>query len=221
MASSDAGSSTAADAGAERGFAVRARDAAHRPATKLAGPYGHPIHPMIVPVAVGAWVCAVAFDIASLAIEGQAYARPAKWLVAIGVVAAIVAAFFGLLDYRRLVKGTKAHKVATTHLLVNDVVLVLFIISFFIRHADDTDLVDGTPVLAFVLAVIALVGLAIGGYLGGELAYRYGVRGTDDDDQIDAYIPTSIAASDRKASARADSESIEGQASDAEFSDRP
>ena len=194
MASSDAGSSAAASSGADQGFGTRARDAAHRPGTKLAGPYGHPIHPMVVPVAIGAWVCAVAFDVASLAIEGQAYARPAKWLVAIGVVAALVASVFGLMDYRRLVKGTKAHKVATTHLLVNDVVLVLFIISFFLRQADDTDLVDGTPVLAFVLAVVALVGLAVGSFLGGELAYRYGVRGTDDADQLAAYVPDSLAA---------------------------
>jgi uncharacterized membrane protein len=194
MASSDAGSTSSAGSGGERDFGARARDAAHRPGTKLAGPYGHPIHPMIVPVAIGAWVCAVAFDIASLAVEGQAYARPAKWLVAIGVVAAIVAAVFGLMDYRRLVKGTKAHKVATTHLLVNDVVLVLFIISFFVRHADDTDLVDGTPILAFVLALVGLVGLAVGGYLGGELAYRYGVRGTDDADQLAAYVPASMSA---------------------------
>jgi uncharacterized membrane protein len=191
MASSDASPSASDNSDVQRGFGVRARDAAHRPGTKLAGPYGHPVHPMIVPVAIGAWVCAVAFDVASLAIEGQAYARPAKWLVAIGVVAAIVAAVFGLMDYRRLTKGTKAHKVATTHMLVNDVVLVLFVVSFFLRHADDGDLVDGTPVLAFVLALVALVGLAVGGYLGGELAYRYGVRGTDDEDQIAAHVPQS------------------------------
>lgn len=195
---------TPAEGSVERGFGERARDAAHRPSSAVAGPYGHPVHPMIVPVAIGAWVCAVAFDIASKAVEGQAYARPAKWLVAIGIVAAVVAAVFGLIDYRRIAKGTRAHKVATTHLLVMDVVLILFVVSFFVRHADDGDLVDGTPTLALVLSVVALVGLLIGGWLGGELAYRFGVRVTDDEDQLAAYVPDSIAAAAKPSDATAD-----------------
>jgi hypothetical protein len=31
----------------------------------LAGPYGHPFHPMLVTVPIGAWICSVIFDVAS------------------------------------------------------------------------------------------------------------------------------------------------------------
>ena len=180
--------SGAHDTGSSRREAAeRARSVAHRPGNALAGPYGHPVHPMIVPVAIGAWVAAVAFDVASLTLEGQAYGRPAKWLVAIGVVAAIVAAVFGLIDYRRIEKGTRAHRLATTHLIVNDAALGLFVVSFFLRHVDDADLVDGTPVLAFVLALVAIVLLGVGGWLGGELVYRYGLRVADEADQLEGY----------------------------------
>ncbi len=38
---------------------------AKAPATRVAGPYGHPFHPMLVTVPIGAWVCSVVFDIAT------------------------------------------------------------------------------------------------------------------------------------------------------------
>ena len=40
---------------------------AKRPVSPLlAGPYGHPLHPMLVTVPIGAWVAATVFDLASL-----------------------------------------------------------------------------------------------------------------------------------------------------------
>ena len=188
---SDTGSTTDRPELSTEGRAAgeRARGAAHRPGNPLAGPYGHPTHPALVPIAIGAWVSAVAFDLASKFIEGRAYGRPAQWLVLIGIVVAVVAAVPGFLDYRRLTKGSKARKVATTHLIVMDVVLLCFIASFVIRRADEDRFLDGTPVPALVLSLIGLVGLGVGGWLGGELAYRYGVRVADEEDQIDGHRP--------------------------------
>ena len=34
-------------------------EAAKRPVTKLAGPYGHPFHPALVTVPIGAWVASL------------------------------------------------------------------------------------------------------------------------------------------------------------------
>ena len=31
----------------------------------LAGPYGHPFHPILVTVPIGAWLCSLVFDIAA------------------------------------------------------------------------------------------------------------------------------------------------------------
>ena len=40
----------------------------------LAGPYGHPFHPILVTVPIGAWVCSLVFDIAS-----TLSTSPASW----------------------------------------------------------------------------------------------------------------------------------------------
>ncbi|MFN7147891.1 MAG: DUF2231 domain-containing protein [Microthrixaceae bacterium] len=210
---SDTGSTTDRPELSAEGRAAgeRARDAAHRPGTVLAGRYGHPIHPALAPIAIGAWVSAVAFDLASVFVEGRAYGRPAQWLVLIGIVAALVASVPGFLDYRRLTKGSTAHKVATTHLIVMDLVLLCFIASFFIRRADQDQLLDGTPIPALVLSLIGLVGLGVGGWLGGELSYRYGVRVADEEDQIDGHRPRGALPS---APSHTADESAEGSTSD-------
>lgn len=38
----------------------------------LAGPYGHPFHPILVTVPIGAWVAGLVFDIASRIVGGPA-----------------------------------------------------------------------------------------------------------------------------------------------------
>ena len=104
--------------------AERSMRAAHRPGSAVSGPYGRPVHPMLVTIPIGAFVATLAFDIASVAVEGRAYGRPAVWLSLIGIAFGLLASVFGLLDYRRLTKGTRAHAVATRHMILMDTVLV-------------------------------------------------------------------------------------------------
>lgn len=179
----------------DRAFAERARSAAHRPAIAVSGPYGRPVHPLLATVPIGAWVCAVVFDVASLTVEGRAYGRAAQWLVLIGIAAAIVTAVFGLLDGRRLTKGTDAHRTATRHLGLMVATLLLFVASYFVRRADADQFLDGTPPLAVGLAGAALVLLVVGAWLGGKLSYRYGVRVVDEVDQLDGYLPDPVERS--------------------------
>lgn len=47
-------------------------NAGKRPVSMLAGPYGHPIHPILVTVPIGAWVAALVFDIASHIVDRPA-----------------------------------------------------------------------------------------------------------------------------------------------------
>ena len=101
------------------------------PASPLAGSYGHPIHPILVTVPIGAWVASLMFDVASHIVDdgAQTYNDGAELLIAIGVIGAVVAAVWGLIDYLRIERGTPAFKVGTLHLALNDVVIVLFAIS--------------------------------------------------------------------------------------------
>lgn len=151
------------------------KDAKH-PSTVAAGPYGHPFHPILVTVPIGAWVAAFVFDLVSRAAgEAAVFAKGAFWLVIIGLAGAVVAALFGLLDLLTIPTDTKAFRIGLIHLALNVAVLALLAVSLALRsgHLDD---VDGTPVGAIILTAIGLAVLGVSGWLGGMLSYHFGVR---------------------------------------------
>jgi uncharacterized membrane protein len=157
-----------------------------RPASPVAGSYGHPIHPILVTVPIGAWVASLVFDIASHVVDdgAQTYSDGAELLIAIGVIGAVLAAAWGLIDYLRIERGTPAFKVGTTHLVINAVVIVVFAISWIIRHNADDEATNGGLI---VMSIVALALLSVSGWLGGKLAYRYGVRVADEDTQTEGF----------------------------------
>jgi uncharacterized membrane protein len=159
---------------------------AKQPKSALAGPYGHPFHPVLVTVPIGSWVAALVFDIVALASDdkGSTFAEGAYWLIGIGIVGAVVAAVFGLLDLLTIPRGTRAFTTGITHMTLNLIVVALFIVNYIIRAAQDTR--DAT-VLGLVLTLIALAVLGASGWLGGKLAYTYGVRVADESTQSEGF----------------------------------
>jgi uncharacterized membrane protein len=154
---------------------------AKRSRTVLAGPYGHPFHPLLVTIPIGAWVASFVFDIVSVASgDAAAFGRGALWLIGIGLVGAVLAAIVGLIDLSGIASGTRTRKIALTHMAINLSVVVLFIVSFAIRLGAGYDPVN---VAGIVVSVVALLLLGVSGFLGGELAYRYGVRVADEQTQ--------------------------------------
>src|SRR3954449_10227000 len=108
------------------------RDEMHakRPVTNVAGPYGHPFHPLLVTVPIGAWISSLVFDIVShSANEKAVFAKGAYWLIVIGIVGAAVAALFGLLDLLTIPRGTQAFRNGLTHMTLNVIVLAIFAVS--------------------------------------------------------------------------------------------
>lgn len=161
-------------------------DNAKRPRTPLAGPYGHPFHPILVTVPIGAWVASLVFDIASKLSDDKAamFAEGAYWLIGIGVVGALVAAIFGLLDLLTIPRGTAAFKTGLMHMGLNLAVVVIFAVNCLIREADGYESVEP---LHLTLTIIALALLGASGWLGGKLAYRYGVRVADENTQAEGF----------------------------------
>src|SRR5438552_14386507 len=97
-----------------------AADVGKRPVTALAGPYGHPFHPILVTVPIGAWVAAFVFDwLSRLAGRGAVFTEGAYWLVAIGLIGAGVAGLFGALDFIRIPRRTRAFRTALLHAFLN------------------------------------------------------------------------------------------------------
>lgn len=156
------------------------------PRTRLAGPYGHPFHPILVTVPIGAWVSSLVFDVAShiAADDASTLATGALWLVIIGILGALLAAVFGLIDLSGIRPRTKAFRAGTAHLALNTTVVVLYAVNAGLRLGD-----DGGPTATgpLVLSIVALGILGASGWLGGQLAYHYGVRVADDGTQAEAF----------------------------------
>jgi uncharacterized membrane protein len=131
---------------------------------------GHPIHPMLVPIAIGGLVLSFVFDIVCIATGNVSpWATVAYYTMIGGIVGALVAAVFGFIDMLSIpAGGTK--KVALTHMAINLVVVVLFIFNAGMRSADASP--GGTP---FVLSLVGLVLLSISGWLGGKMVFEAGV----------------------------------------------
>jgi uncharacterized membrane protein len=158
---------------------------AKRPRTILTGPYGHPFHAILITVPIGAWTASIIFDIVSFfADDPGVFTRGAVWLIGIGIIGAVVAAAFGLMDLSTLSRGTRARRIALSHMALNLTAVALFVISYLVRLAAGTDEVS---VAGFVVSLVAYALVGLSGYLGGELAYHYGVRVADETTQADGF----------------------------------
>lgn len=160
---------------------------AKRPRTALAGAYGHPVHPILVTVPIGAWTSSVVLDIVALSSgDPGGLARASAWLIGIGAVGAVLAAAWGAIDLTTLPRRTRVRRVGVTHAVLNGVALLVFLVDLGLRRRDGLDEVGALPV------VLSLVGLGLvgaSGWLGGKLAYTYGVRVADEGTQADGYWP--------------------------------
>jgi uncharacterized membrane protein len=158
---------------------------AKRPRTVLAGPYGHPFHPIMVTVPIGAWVASVIFDLVSKGSDRpEVFAEGSFWLLVIGIVAAFVAALFGVMDLMTIPSRTKASSTALAHMALNTVVLVLFAISALIRQSEGRESVSN---VALGLSIAGLLVLGASGWLGGKLSYSFGVRVADERSQASGF----------------------------------
>jgi len=160
---------------------------AKRPMTVLAGKYGHPLHPMLVTVPVGAWIASLVFDAASRTVSGPDFlAQGSEWLIGIGLIGALAAAVAGLLDFYVIPAKTRVYRIVVTHMSLNLVVIVAFGFDFFWRYSQYHH-PGPVPLAQLALSAAGIVFLAVSGYLGGKLAYRYGVRVADEQTQAHGY----------------------------------
>lgn len=168
---------------------IAAADRGKRPVTAAAGPYGHPFHPILVTVPIGAWVASLVFDVVSrTSDEPEVFSEGSYWLIGLGVLGALAAAVFGFLDLLAIPRGTRAFRTALTHMALNLAVAAAFVVSFVLRSGDVDD-GDEVGVGLIALSVAALAVLGASGWLGGKLTYRYGIRVADEGTQLEGFTP--------------------------------
>jgi uncharacterized membrane protein len=167
----------------------------------LAGPYGHPFHPILVTVPIGAWAASLVFDVASHLVDRPGFLTSGStWLIAVGVVGAAAAGLVGALDLLAIPTGTPAFRTGLTHMVLNVAVTAGYAFGFVWRTAGPTpitaDRLGPVPVGPLLLSVACFAVLGLSGTLGGRLAYRYGVRVVDDATQAEGFA---VAPADRAA----------------------
>jgi nitrite reductase/ring-hydroxylating ferredoxin subunit/uncharacterized membrane protein len=128
---------------------------------------GHPLHPALTDVPLGAWTVGVVADWIFVA-TGRLPASAGDVALGIGVAAAVLSAMSGLTDFH----GTSGHqrRTAIVHGLTMTSVLVVESVSLGVR-------VWGSPEMHLLAVVLASAGylLALGGaYVGGHLAFAMG-----------------------------------------------
>jgi uncharacterized membrane protein len=163
------------------------------PVSALAGPYGHPFHPMLVTVPIGAWFASLVFDLASRVTPDPGFlAKGSEWLIVIGLIGALAAASVGFLDLFAIPAGG-ARRTALVHMSVNLVVICAYLADCLWRRASYHHPGPvGTAMIALSAASFAV--LAFSGYLGGKLAYHHGIRVAEEITQAEGYAASRRAA---------------------------
>ena len=152
---------------------------------------GHPLHQMLVVFPLGLLGASVVFDLLAHGLDQGLMAVVAYYLILAGIVAGLVAAPFGTIDWLAIPGGTRAKSVGGLHAVGNVIVLLLFAVSAWLRHGDPAS----PGVLAQVLSFGATGLSLITAWLGGELVDRLGV-GISDGANLNA--PSSLSRRDSR-----------------------
>lgn len=126
-------------------------------------PIGHPLHPVLTDLPIGAWGMAAVLD----AIGGQDSEPAADLLVTVGIATALPTAAAGLNDWSDT-QG-KPRRIGLVHAAANTTALCLYTSSAVARAKDHRG-------LGKVLGMAGLGALVFGGFLGGHLSYANAVK---------------------------------------------
>jgi uncharacterized membrane protein len=142
---------------------------------RLQGYPGHPSHPPLTGVSIGAYTVAAALLVLGAAgLEEPAMAHGALLATSAGLLLTPPTLLTGLLDWRDLPPRTPKRNLANVHLVTMLAATALFAVSWFPGRAGYQDGHIHTAALILALAGEAL--LLAGGYLGGALVYVHGHR---------------------------------------------
>lgn len=149
---------------------------------------GHPLHPVLVEVPVGAWTAALVLDgWAASGRAGPGTAEAARVVVGIGVAGAVASAAAGVTDWQHAHDG--ARRVGMVHGALNTAALGLYGWSLADRSRGRDGRGRMTAAVGYALTVTS-------SYLGGVLSYRHGL-GVDHADRSPeprSFVPVARAS---------------------------
>ena len=127
---------------------------------------GHPLHPVVIAVPIGAWSVTGWYDLVG-ALRGNPHDDVvADAALRVGVVGALAAASTGVVQFLDTAGGVRRE--TAVHAGLNNVALALYVTSMLARRG-------GNRAFGRKLSAVALGLVSVSGYLGGDLSYRHGV----------------------------------------------
>lgn len=143
----------------------------HEPHDAIPAVAGHPLHPAVVALPIGAFTGALAADLAFAATGDRFFARGSRLLTGAALATGLAAGALGAVDFVGR-SAIRSHAASWVHAGGNVAALGLGAASLAVRAlaADDR-----RGVLPAGLALSAAAGavLLVTGWLGGELSYRH------------------------------------------------
>jgi uncharacterized membrane protein len=98
----------------------------------------------------------------------------AFYTLAGGIVGALLAAVFGIIDYSGI-KDRRVSSIAAWHARINVLALLIFASSFYLRTTSGASVVSGSLTIPVALSVVGVILITVSGWLGGELVFKHGV----------------------------------------------
>jgi nitrite reductase/ring-hydroxylating ferredoxin subunit/uncharacterized membrane protein len=123
---------------------------------------GHPLHPPLTDLVIGAWTSALLLDL----LGGDDAEQAADRLIAAGIVAAVPTAAAGLSDWAELRDASR--RVGTVHALGNTTALALHALSWSARRRGRRESAVALSALGYGVATFSA-------WLGGHLSFGKGV----------------------------------------------
>ncbi len=127
---------------------------------------GHPLHPVLTDLTIGAWTAGAIFDALAAVTDSDTARRVADAVLTLGTASAIPTALAGMADYSGAPK--KALAPATLHAFANEISVVLYFFSLRDRR-------KGRRGRGVLLSTAAFALSGFSAWLGGHLVYRHRV----------------------------------------------
>src|ERR1700694_5620215 len=127
---------------------------------------GHPLHPVLTDIPIGAWTIAVIFDLSYLIERSHGWVSGAHLKIFIGLLGALGSAVAGYTDWSDTFG--RERRVGIAHGLLNTVVIVVYLVSFILR------VTGGSRGFAILLAYAGYLLVVTAAFVGGGLVFSIG-----------------------------------------------
>lgn len=136
---------------------------------------GHPSHPPLTDATIGMFVLAAGLSVLGKAGIAEGKLGPAAWLALVGGLAvAVPTAATGFADWIGIEWGSPLWRTATVHLSAMVTAVCLFAVAAWLQWPGYQH--GSVTTGGLVLALLGLAALTVGGWYGGAVVFKHGMR---------------------------------------------